>query len=384
LEVLECADFTEYFVRIAPDALSDKQIAVDSNLWPSKNSVVSREPIGVVAIIKPWNYPIEMIMWALVPALLSGNTVVVKPSEKSPASAFLLAELLHSAGLPKGVINFVFGDKATGRSLILIPEVRMVSFTGSVASGRQVSMDAAPKLKKVALELGGNDAAIVCPDADLELAANGLVWGAFCNAGQVCVGVKRAYIHTSVYSEIKKLIVNKTQALRRGDDYGPMIDLAQVNTFEKFLDDAREKRNNVLVGGEREEVGYFVRPAVIEVQNETTDILKSECFGPLLPLIEVGSVDDAVEAANSSDYGLGASVWTRDLVYGQGIAKRLQVGMVWINDINIAFPEAPWGGTKNSGIGFELSPGVFDEYTLPKHISTEMGGDPTRAWWYPY
>lgn len=384
LEVMECGDFTEYFCLNAPKVLKEKEIKINATVWPSKKSIVCREPIGVVGIIKPWNYPLEMIVWSLGPAILAGNTVVVKPSEKSPVSAMMLAELIQRTEIPPGVVNFVFGDRSTGQSVVAHPDIKMISFTGSVAAGRDVAIECARQLKKVSLELGGNDAAIVLRDVDIELAANGLVWGAFCNAGQVCVGIKRAYIADEVYDELKASILEKTQALVAGRDYGPIVDRKQLEGVMAFVKKAVDDGNRLLVGGRATGQGTFFEPTVIEITNKATELLSSECFGPLLPLIKCRSEEEAVNEANTSRYGLGASVWSKDLDHAKYLAEKVHAGMVWINDVNVAFPEAPWGGVRDSGIGFELSDDALLEYTNMKHVSVETGEENRRFWWYPY
>jgi acyl-CoA reductase-like NAD-dependent aldehyde dehydrogenase len=384
LEVLECADFTEYYAQNACSVLAEHEIEVNATLWPTKKSLVTRGPIGVVGIIKPWNYPIEMVMWSLAPAILAGNTVLVKPSEKSPASNFRLAQIVSRSEVPPGVVNFVFGDSTTGKAVVANEGVRMVSFTGSVNAGRDVSVECARQLKKAALELGGNDAALVLEDADIELAANGLVWGAFCNAGQVCVGVKRAYLPEQTYDKILERVLEKTKKLVAGRDYGPIIDSKQLQSIQKFIADAQKDGNRVLQGGIAHGPGNFLEPTVIEISNKETSLMETECFGPVLPLIKYRDKNEAIREANDSGYGLGASVWSSDLEKARSVADRLDSGMVWINDVNVAFPEAPWGGVKDSGIGFELSEEALLEYTTAKHVSVELSKDERRFWWYPY
>lgn len=384
LEVLECGDFIEYYCDVAEGTLVGKTLEINKELWPSKTSKLVYEPHGVVAIIKPWNYPIEMIAWTLGPAILAGNTVVIKPSEKSPVSAYEFAKLVQQSDIPSGVVNFLFGDRETGKMLASHPDVDMVSFTGSVPAGRNIAASAGKQIKAMCLELGGNDCALVDRDADLDLVSSGIVWGAFCNAGQVCVGIKKAYIHEEIYEELKSLVVEKTKRLREGEDYGPIVDEEQLGRFERFVEQSRNDGNDVLAGGKRGSSGYYFEPTIMEVTNEASVTLGEECFGPLLPLIKVESMRIAVEAANSSSYGLGASVWGRDLKRAEEIGRQLEVGMVWINDVNVAFPEAPWGGRKNSGIGFELSSEALLEYCVRKHISIETGDDKDRIWWYPY
>jgi acyl-CoA reductase-like NAD-dependent aldehyde dehydrogenase len=384
IEVIETSDFLRFFADVAPTVLAEIEPSLDQNLWATKRALVSNEPVGVVAIIKPWNYPLEMIAWSLGPALVAGNTCVLKPSERSSLTAATFADMTRDVGLPPGVLNIVYGDATTGQALASHPGVNLVSFTGSLRGGRSVARACAERLARASLELSGNDAAIVLADADLDLAANGLVWGAFCNAGQVCVGIKRAYIASSVYDELLEKVVATTASLRPGVDYGPIIAENQVRAIEAMVSDATGHGAQVITGGKRGAKSSYFEPTILTDLSPSARILQEECFGPVLPMIAVGSEDEAIRLANDSDYGLGASVWTRDLERGQTIARQLEVGMVWINDVNVALPQAPWAGIRQSGMGFELSGDSILEYTTKKHINIETSTETRRAWWYPY
>jgi acyl-CoA reductase-like NAD-dependent aldehyde dehydrogenase len=262
----------------------------------------------------------------------------------------------------------------------------MISFTGSISAGREIATECGKRLKKCSLELGGNDPAIVEPDVDLELAANGLVWGAFCNSGQVCVSANRAYVHQQIADELVKRIVDKTKALRVAIDFGPVVSAEQLSAVEEQINDAVSKGATVLVGGKRIDhaKGYYYSPTVLTNVTSSMRLMTEECFGPVLPIVIVADTQEAVRLANESEYGLGASVWTSDLEKGQEIAKAIQSGMVWINDVNVAFPETPWGGIKCSGIGSELSEWGLYEYVQRKHINVETSLNDRRDWWYPY
>lgn len=384
IEVIETSDFLRFFANNAVEALSATEPKLDQELWPTKRSIVERVPLGVVAIIKPWNYPLEMIGWSLGGALVAGNTCVIKPSEKSPKTASFFARMCSDIGLPPGVISIVYGDAATGQALASHPDVNMVSFTGSYRAGKYVAKACADRLAKASLELSGNDAAIVLADADLDLTARGLVWGAFCNAGQVCVGVKRALVVESVYDELLKRVIALTASLREEVDYGPIISKDQLNSVIAFVEDALQKGAKAELGAEVGSKGNFYSPTVLTNVSPNSKLLADECFGPILPLVKVEGVAEAVRLANDSDYGLGASIWTSDNSKGLEIAKKLEVGMVWINDVNVAFPQTPWSGTKASGIGFELSAAALQEYSRLKHVNIETGSDKDRDWWYPY
>ena len=337
-------------------------------------------------LIKPWNYPLELLIWSIIPALLTGNTVVVKPSEKSSVVGLEIAKMAKFSDLPTGVLNIVTGDKNTGKALVEHKDVDMISFTGSEQSGRNVAILCAHNLTKCTLELGGNDYAIVADDADIELVANGLTWGAFTNAGQVCVGIKQVLIDEKIAGNVINAIVEKTIQLILNKDISPLVDITQLQAAKSFIEDAKLKGAKFLTGGteSKDHKGYFLLPSVITNLSDDMLLVKEECFAPLMPIRVVSSLDEAIHIANSSKYGLGASIWTRKQSTAVEVASRLDVGMVWHNDVNIAFPSAPWGGKKSSGIGSELSASVFEEYGCKKHICIENESAKSRDWWYPY
>lgn len=386
IEVIETSDMLAFFVKRGPELLEPRPLELNQELWPTKKSFVLFEPIGVVGVIKPWNYPLELPIWAIGPALVAGNTVVFKPSEHASFVGLEIARLFAEASLPAGVLNVITGEGETGKLLVQHDGVDMIAFTGSIPVGREIAIECAKRLRKYTLELGGNDAAVVEPDVDLELAANGLVWGAFCNSGQVCVRTKRAFVHMRVADHLTKLIVEKTRALRPGIDFGPIVSREQLEKVERQVKDAVRKGAKVLVGGRRAEVknGFYFEPTVLSEVNTSMDLMKEECFGPVLPIVSVSDTEEAVRLANDTPYGLGGSVWTSDLKHGEELAQSLQAGMVWVNDVNVAFPEAPWGGIKQSGPGMELSEWGLYEYVHKKHVSVETSNETRRAWWYPY
>lgn len=386
IEVIESSDFLRYFAENATETLSSQEAQLDEQLWASKKSELWYEPHGVVALIKPWNYPLEMIAWSLAPALLAGNTVVIKPSEKSSSVAAVYGRMAMELDLPAGVLNIVNGNGETGEALVRHKDVNYVSFTGSAKVGKQIGSVCGSEIKPCSLELSGNDAAIVLDDADIETTANGLVWGAFCNAGQVCVGIKRAFIHEQIYTQLVDRVVEKTEQLRLGKDIGPIVDAQQVKHVKSFLDDVGKTKAKLLAGGsiETQGGGTFVRPTVYEMSSTESVFMANECFGPLLPIWRVKDEKQAIELANRSQYGLGASVWTQSSDRARSLAHQLNVGMVWANDVNIAVPQGAWGGRKQSGFGYELTASVLKNYCRLKHYNYETSTDQTRAWWYPY
>lgn len=384
IEVIESADMLSYYVDNGPDVLAEERPELNEDLWPTKESKVQYEPVGVIGVIKPWNYPLELPIWSIGAALIAGNTVVFKPSEKSPLVGAEIGRIFEEAGLPDGVLNIITGDGNTGRMLVE-SDVDMVSFTGSRTVGRSIAETCGRDLKEYALELGGNDPAIIAPDVDLELAANGIVWGSYCNTGQVCVRPKRVLVHDDIYDGFLDLVVEKTENLEKDRDFGPLISREQLETVKDQVQSTLNQGAKLLHGGEEiEGDGYYFEPTILTQVTPEMEVFQEECFGPVMPIMRVDSVEDGVRIANSSDYGLGASVWTGDLQYGSKIAEQLEAGMVWVNDVNVAFPETPWGGIKDSGSGVELGPHGILEYTNLKHVSIETGDSDTRDWWFPY
>jgi acyl-CoA reductase-like NAD-dependent aldehyde dehydrogenase len=384
IEVAESADVLEYFLRSAPAQLAPQTLELDRGLWPTKTSLVEMEPVGVVAIIKPWNYPLELPIWAIAPALVAGNTVVFKPAEDAALVGIALAELAGPA-LPPGVLNVVSGDGDVGRALVQA-DIDMVAFTGSGSVGIEIAEHCAQRMRRCTLELGGIDPAIVAGDADLELTANGLVWGAFANAGQVCVRPKRVIVDRAIADELVELIVAKTEALKTDVDYGPLINERQLARVEGQVAGSAAAGAQIRAGGARlaDRAGFYYAPTVLDHADMSLSVCREECFGPVMPILRVENLDRAVEIANSSEYGLGASVWSSDAGLAERVARQLDCGMVWVNDVNVAFPQAPWGGRKLSGLGAELGAWGLSEFVKPKHISTDSSESQRRDWWFPY
>ena len=386
IEVIETSDFLAFFANVAQSTLESKKLELDDTLWPTKTSRVQYEPKGVVAIIKPWNYPLEMIAWALAPALIAGNTVVIKPSEKSSVVAHMFSEMAEDVGLPFGVLNIVYGGADTGRFLVSSKDINHVTFTGSVTAGREIAKTCAEKLCSSSIELGGNDAALVLSDADVELAARGVVWGSFCNAGQVCVGIKRALVMSNVYDAFLSRVTELTRQIRLAVDMGPIVDEHQLDAVDLMVRDALQKGATLVTGGGRDASipGYYYKPTILTSINQEMRLWHEECFGPLLPVMKVNDERELLTLANASDFGLGASIWGQNVSQMERLADKLDVGAIWFNDVNVAFPQAPWGGRKNSGVGFELSTESLLSYSNRKHLCYEVGSSSDRAWWFPY
>ena len=324
-----------------------------------RSVVVHHRPLGVVAAIIPWNYPVITAVWKIAPALLAGNTMVLKPSPFTPLATLKMAELLKDV-IPSGVLNVVSGGDELGAWMTSHPVVRKIAFTGSIATGKSVAAAAAPDLKRVTLELGGNDPAIVLPDADPEAISERLFRAAFENSGQVCVAVKRVYVPEQHYARLAEELVRIAGAVKLGNGLDDSTELGPVNNdrqFERVLDligDVREHGGRIAMGGAPcGNKGYFIEPTIATDLPDHARLVSEEQFGPALPLLSYRHVDDAIERANAGMFGLAASVWSNDTQRAAEIGGELECGMVWVNQhLNIA-PQVPMGGWKWSGIGVE-------------------------------
>ncbi len=323
---------------------------------------VVRRPMGVVAGITPWNFPVILASWKIAPALRAGNTIVVKPSPFTPLSTLKVAELLAEV-LPPGVFNAVSGGDELGAWMTSHPTPRKVSFTGSVATGKKVAAAAAPDLKRVTLELGGNDPAIVLPDADVEEVAAKLFWGAFANSGQVCSAIKRVYAPRDTHDDLAEALAEQARTVRMGDGMdpesrlGPVNNRPQLDRVRELVDDAVASGGRVLAGGEGGgEGGYFFSPTIIAGLSDGARLVDEEQFGPALPVIAYEDVEDAVARANGTHFGLSGSVWSSDPERARAVADRLECGTVWINSHLALAPHQPFGGFKWSGVGVENGP----------------------------
>jgi len=320
---------------------------------------VVRRPVGVVAAITPWNFPLSMAAWKFAPALRAGNTVVVKPSPYTPLATLRLGEVLRDV-LPPGVLNIVSGGDELGGWMTSHPLVRKISFTGSVATGKKVAAAAAPDLKRITLELGGNDPAIVLDDVEVEEVAAKLFHSAFRNSGQVCIAVKRVYVPERLHDDLVEALAAKARAAKVGDgmaegtDIGPINNKPQLERVTELVSDAlRNGATAVAGGGPLDRPGYFFAPTVLTGVSDGTRIVDEEQFGPALPVIPYRDVDDALARANATTFGLGGSVWSADPDRAADVAERLETGTAWINTHAALAPHQPFGGAKWSGIGVE-------------------------------
>ncbi len=328
----------------------------------TKRIEIHRRPLGVVAAITPWNFPLMLAVWKLAPALLAGNTVVIKPSPYTPLTTLKLGEILRSV-VPPGVVNVVSGGNDLGGWMTSHPTPRKVSFTGSVATGKKVAQSAAPDLKRVTLELGGNDAAILLGDIDVKSTAQKVFWGAFENSGQICSAIKRVYVPENLYgavvgelTEIAKT-VKVGNGLEAGTQLGPLNNKMQYDKVREMIEDARKHGAKVVTGGQSLSAkGYFIAPTIVSEISDGVRLVDDEQFGPALPVIPYRNVEDAVERANATHYGLSGSVWSADPEKAAAVARELECGSAWVNQHLAIAPNLPFGGAKWSGIGVENGP----------------------------
>jgi acyl-CoA reductase-like NAD-dependent aldehyde dehydrogenase len=339
--------------------------------------VQERVPLGVIAAITPWNVPIILLATKIAAALLAGNTVVAKPAATTPLTTLKIGELCAGI-LPPGVINIIADQNDLGSALTGHPDVAKVTFTGSTATGKKVMESAAGSLKRLTLELGGNDAAIVLDDVDPKEVAPKLLAGAMFNAGQGCITIKRLYVHDSQYGEIcdelgrlaREIIVD--DGIKQGTQMGPLQNKAQFEKVKGFLEDAQQNGNIVAGGKALNRKGYFVQPTIVRDIADDARLVKEEQFGPILPVLRYSDVDDAIARANDTDFGLGGSVWSKDLDRAYAVAARIDSGTVWINQHLDMHPEVPFSGTKQSGIGTEQGQEGLEEFTRAKIIDIAM------------
>ena len=392
-EVLVVLDATRFLIDNAWGLLRDEPVPHGNLATKLKSGWLVREPHGVIGIISPWNYPFSIPATETLAALVTGNAVVLKPSELTPLVALELASLLHAAGVPEDVFQVVVGEGPAGAALLRSPIDKLV-FTGSVATGKRIAAAAAERLLPVVLELGGKDPMLVLDDADVDVASSAAVWGAFVNAGQACLSVERCYVHRSLYDSFAKACAEKTKQLRVGNgmdsdtDVGPMIQERQVRIVESHVDDAKARGARVLAGGSRlPELGpNFYAPTVLVGVTQDMRIMREETFGPVLPVMACVDDDEAIRLANDSDYGLAASVWTRDRKRGERLARRIHAGTVMVNDVISCFgiSEAPHGGVKASGVGRTHGRFGLDEMVRVKYLDIDLMPGMKKVWWHGY
>ena len=385
-ELYPAADTLVWLVSDAARVLAPERVRAARPVVPQKRAWMLYEPLGVVAVISPWNVPFAIALTQAAHAVAAGNAVIVKPSELTPLSGALIERLFRDAGAPAGLVRVVQGDAAVGDAVVRADGVAKILFTGSAAAGRLVAAAAAERVVPVTLELSGKDAMLVLDDADLDRAAAGGAWGAFLNAGQVCSGVERIYVERALYEPFVEELAWRASALRLGDDVGPLVTRERLEAVEELVDDAVGRGAEVRAGGRTpERTGWFYEPTVLTRVPPEARIHREEIFGPVVTVASVAGEEEAVAAANDSSYGLSASVWTRDPERAARVARRLAVGSVWHNDVSYSYGlgAAPWGGRKESGFGRTHSKHGLYDLSAIKYVDRDAGRvrDP---WWYPY
>ena len=332
-------------------------------------------PLGVVGAITPWNFPVLLALWKVAPALITGNTLVMKPSPFTPLTSLRFGQIAQAV-LPPGVLSVVSGGNELGPQLSAHPDIDKISFTGSTETGKHIIRSAAGTVKRLTLELGGNDAAIVLPDADWQAIIPQLFWGALGNAGQWCVGIKRLYVHRSIHQDFVDAFVAYAKRQKLGDGLDPEVTIGPVQNkvqFDKvktFLADIKANGQTIALGGEVDErrPGYFIPVTIVNNPPENAKIVREEQFGPIVPIIVYDDVEDVIARANDSVYGLGGSVWGRDTKAAVAVANRLDTGMVWVNEIQTQGVDIPFGGHKQSGLGTEHGTEGRQLFTNPKTV----------------
>lgn len=371
-EVAYAASFFEWFAEEAKRNYGD----IIPTFKAQTKIMVTKEPVGVVAAITPWNFPLAMVTRKVAPALAAGCSMILKPSEETPLSAFALAVLAEQAGVPAGVFNVVSGDaREIGKTLQSSEKVKKISFTGSTATGKLLMRQAADTLKKTSFELGGNAPFIVFEDADLEAAVQGAMASKYRNTGQTCVCVNRFYIHEKVYESFVELLTAEVQKLKVGHGFvdgvtqGPLINQAAIAKVQRHIDDAVAKGGSIVTGGKAHQLGgLFYEPTIIQHANDQMLVAHEETFGPVAVCFSFASDEEAIALANNTQYGLSAYFYTKDLKRTWWVAEQLQVGMVGINEGIISTAVAPFGGVKESGFGREGSKYGLEEYQNIKYI----------------
>lgn len=383
-EVLPNADLVDYWCDSIEELLDRRVVELDPLSYPGKQGFVQHEARGVIALITPWNYPVAIPLRTLVPALLAGNAVVFKPSEITPRCGALLASLFEGL-LPEGVLQIAQGDRQVGEALVR-SDVDLVVFTGSVPTGRAIAVACAERLVPCSLELGGKDAAIVLADCDLERAAQGVVWGAFTNAGQNCAAIERVYVHHEIAEPFLKRVVEITESLKPGVDTAFMTTAAQRDKVRAHLEAALSAGGELLTGGEPDGEDLAFPPTVVKIDDEDGPSMREETFGPLLPVVVVKDADEAIAKTNASRYALTTSLWTKNYRWAREATKRLRSGVVTVNNhaFTAALPAAPWTGTGDTGYGITNSPHALSSLTRVRFVLEDRNRAKRELWWYPY
>jgi succinate-semialdehyde dehydrogenase/glutarate-semialdehyde dehydrogenase len=393
MELAPTLDLMQYFARRTGKLLRPQKIEIGQYGLLGRTSRIIYRPLGVVGIISPWNFPWAIPLGEVVMALMAGNAVVLKPSELTTLVGLKIGEVFRRAALPDGLLEIVAGDGKTGAALAE-SGVDKIMFTGSVATGKRVAEAAARRLVPVVLELGGKDPMIVLEDADVEVAASAAVWGAFCNSGQACASVERCYVHESIAPQFVESIVKQTRALKQAagteseTDIGAMSSERQLSIVAQHVEDALAHGAHALTGGRRapELDGPFYEPTILADVTQEMTVMREETFGPVLPVMTFKTEEEAVRLANDSQFGLTASVWTKNVGRGNRIAERIEAGTVMVNEVlyTHGVAQTPWGGMKQSGLGRTHGRLGLLEMVAPQHIHVNRISRVRDLWWFKY
>jgi aldehyde dehydrogenase (NAD+) len=378
IEIPSAAECFEYYAGWA-DKVMGETIPVKGNYL----TYTLREPIGVVAAIVPWNFPLLLAAWKVAPALATGNTVILKPASQTPLTALALGDIAIEVGLPPGVLNVITGPgSSVGQAIVEHPGIDKIAFTGDTSTGKGIMRAAADTLKKITLELGGKSPNIVLPDADLDAALRGATTGIFYGKGEVCAAGSRLLVDRSIKDQFMEKLAARTKKMVAGDPldpktrYGALASKKQLETVQRYVDVAKKEGASLVAGGGRTDIGtgkgYFFQPTVFDQVTPEMTIAREEIFGPVLATIEFGDLDEAIARANDTPYGLAAAVWTRDVKKAHYVARKLQAGTVWINTYNVYDTAAPFGGYKASGFGREMSAHALEHYTQVKSVWVDL------------
>ena len=393
MEIAPVLDLMQYFAKNMAKILKPEKINIGLYATLGRTSKIIYKPLGTVGIIPAWNYPFSIPLGEVVMSIMAGNAVILKPSELTPFIGLKIGEIFEKAKLPENLLQVITGDGRTGAALV-DAGIEKIMFTGSVATGKKIAESAAKHLTSVVLELGGKDPMIVFADANLELAAQGAIWGAFCNSGQSCSSVERLYVEESVAKEFTNLIVEKTEKLRQdsGDkettDVAAMSSERQLQIVEDHVESFRQEGAEILTGGKRNTnfKGAFYEPTVIGNANNKMRGMREETFGPTLPIAIFTTEEEAIQLANESEFGLTASVWTKDLKKGNRVAEKILAGTVCVNEVlyTHGIGQTPWGGFKQSGYGRTHGKQGLMELVQPQHIHVNRFLFTPNVWWMPY
>jgi aldehyde dehydrogenase (NAD+) len=372
-------------------ALTDFTEVLDISKEGVSKNIVVREPVGVVSAIIPWNFPLQMAMWKIAPALAAGCTIVLKPAPETSVSALELAKIIDSSDLPKGVVNIITGDAEVGQEMVTNPLVDKVAFTGSTEVGKIIMQNAASTMKKVTLELGGKSASIILDDADLDLAVDGSAYAGYFHNGQCCVAGSRLILTNKIYDEVVERLKNKLAKMKIGDpmekdtDIGPMVSEKQQKRVLDYIEIGKKEGARLVYGGgvpKGFEKGCYVEPTLFADVNNDMRIAQEEIFGPVLAVIKAENENDAIRIANASNFGLAGGVWSKDNERAMNVARKLRAGTIWVNEWHLLNDKAPFGGYKQSGVGRELGLEGLKAYTELKHIHVDEVLDRKKKFWY--